>query len=271
MLLGIAANHVGTCALPHCFSLVASGENLGAFAAVLTAFTFPAIIFLARKDGDEDGLGETQILFLAAFVSLATTTYLFSGVAAEEREGYRAAFEAFVASLVLSVSLQLLILGITQLMRHHAFDSTTRFAAYANNLFVGPLIFAFMTATAVNGVELHASSSQAYQSVTFFVCLGFAAVLAVWMAASYLIYRVCRPTTVCPSASTWAAGIIGITALASGFTLVWAEVKPDHAMPASVYLGFMALLLVATMGYSLQLTAIGAMTRRMQTANSVEA
>jgi hypothetical protein len=243
--------------------LVVSGERLGELAAVLTALTFPAIIFLAHRNGEKGGLGETQIMFLAAFVSLATATYLFSGVAAEEREGARVAFEAFTASLVLSVSLQLLLLGITQLMRNHAFDSTTRFAAHASNFFVGPIIFAFMTSTAVNGVELFAPSAQAYQSMTFFVCAGFAAALVLWMIGCYLVYRQIdqHRVKIRPSATAWAAGVLAIVAIASGFTLVWAEVTWNHAMPASIYVGFMALLLVVTMGYSRQLTAIGRMSR----------
>jgi len=60
------------CDLPHCFSLTASGERLGEMSAVLTGLTFPAVIFLGRREEEEDSLGDTQIMLLAAFVSLAT-------------------------------------------------------------------------------------------------------------------------------------------------------------------------------------------------------
>jgi uncharacterized membrane protein YeiB len=251
----MVAHMHGHCALPHCFDLAVSGERLGEFSAILTALTFSAIIFLAdRRPRGERNHEDTQIMLLAAFVSLATAAYLFSGVAAEEGEGARTAFEAFCASLALSIALQLLFLGIVQLMRYREYRSATTFTARVSKWFVGPTIFAFMSATAVGAVELYASSSAAYQSDTAYICIGLFGSLVLWMGLITLPWpgrnwmRALRPT-----AGQWAGGCIGIVGLASVLTLIWAEVPRSDAMPAFAYAGFMTLLLVATMGFTLQL------------------
>jgi uncharacterized membrane protein YeiB len=261
MHLIIAQIH-GQCNLPHCFDLTVSGERLGEFAAILTALTFTAIIFLA----DQPHKGkrhheETQIMLLAAFVALATAAYLFSGVAAEEGEGPRTAFEAFCASLALSIALQLLFLGIVQLMRYRKYRSATTFTARVSKWFVGPTIFAFMSATAVGAVELYASSSAAYRSTTSYICGGLFVTLAFWMWLITQPRGRDRLTAIRPTAAQWAGGCIGIVAIASVLTLVWAEVPRGDAMPAFAYVGFMVLLLIATMGFTLQLTDTGKVSR----------
>ena len=250
--------------------MVASGSRLGELAAVLTALTFTAVIFLAGRDGRQHALESSQVLLFAAFVALATATYLFSGVAAEELPGARAAFEAFCASLALSLALQLLFLGVVQLMRDHDFESATQFAALVGTWFVGPIIFVFMCATAITGVGLYASSAAAYRSGTGLACIGFCFFLLVWMLGSYALYR--RPLkrrVPWPTAAQWAGGVIGVVAIASVLTLVWAEVNWDEGMPATVYLGLMALLLLATMGYSARLTYVGTAARRRSAGDSI--
>jgi hypothetical protein len=258
-----AVSHGGRCALPHCFNLVTSGERLGELAAVLTALTFTAVIFLAGRDGRQRKLESAQVLLFGAFVALATATYLFSGVAAEELPGARAAFEAFSASLVLSLALQLLFLGVVQLMRDHEFESATQFAALVGTWFVGPIIMIFMCATAVDGVGLYLSSSVAYRSGTGLTCIGFCVILLAWMLGSHAFFRrPLRARVPWPSAAQWTGGILGVVAIASVITLVWAEVGRADGMPPAVYLALMALLLLATMGYSARLTHVGMTTRR---------
>ena len=94
--------------------------------------------------------------------------------------------------------------------------------------------------------------------------------LLVWMLGSYALYR--RPLkrrVPWPTAAQWAGGVIGVVAIASVLTLVWAEVNWDEGMPATVYLGLMALLLLATMGYSARLTYVGTAARRRSAGDSI--
>jgi len=106
----------------------------------------------------------SQIMLVAAFVSLATAAYLYSQVAAEEGAGPRTALEVFCAGLVFSVALQLLFLGIVELMRDSRYAKAARFTALVSKWFVGPTIFASLSTTAVDAVELNASGLEAYES-----------------------------------------------------------------------------------------------------------
>jgi hypothetical protein len=231
---------------------------MGEAAAILTALTFSAIIFLAdRKSNDRASHEGTQIMFLAAFVSLATAAYLYAAVAADEGEGPRTAFEAFSASLAFAIALQLLFLGIVQLMRQSEYGSAATFTAQVSKWFVGPAIFAFMASTAVGAVELYASSSAAYQSAVAYVCMALFLALLIWLGVSASPWGRTRMATIRPTPARWAGGCIVVIAIASALCLVWAETPRNQAMPAFTYVGLMVLLLVATLGFSAQLADTG--------------
>lgn len=194
-------------------------------------------------------------MLVAAFVSLATAAYLYSQVAAEEGVGPRTAFEVFCASLAFSVALQLLFLGIVQLMRDSKYKSAATFTARVSKWFVGPTIFAFLSTTAVGAVELNASGLEAYQSAIGRICIALFLILLLWLGLSMVPRVGVRMATIPLKVAPWAGGCVLVIAIASALSLFWGETPPSNAMPVFTYVALMFLLLAATIGFSLQLSA----------------
>ena len=235
-----------------------SASRLGEFTGVLTALTFTAIIFLAdHKRNDHPRVEDTLIMFLAAFISLAVATYLFTGAAAEEHQDYRAAFEAFCASLALSISLLLLFLGIAQLMRDQRFETVARFAAGAGKWVVTLIVFVFMSLTAINGVGLHLAPSQEFSSAVSIGCALLFIALLVWMLALARSSRLqVWAKRGWPGPTRWAIFSLTIVGVMSVLTAAWSERSTAASMPAVGYLALMTMLFLAAAGYVAQLTGI---------------
>lgn len=247
---------VTACSLPHCFNLAQSAGRLCEFAAVLTALTFSAIIFLAGRDRQKHrSLEDTLIMFLAAFISLALATYLFTAVAAEENASYRAAFESFSASLALSIALQLLFLGITQLMRDHEFLGVARFTAGAGQWVVALTIFLFMSLTAINAVGLYWSTNKEFESMIAWACTVMSVVLVLWLIGLATIPRLRVLAQKKMPATAWGAIQLGLVSGAGVLSALWAEQGSDTGFPQVGFLALMVLLLGVTMIFATQLRA----------------
>jgi|GEM_PF-6283937 len=248
----------GECELLHCFSLTISAERLGEFAGILTALTFAGMIFLAdRRPDKHPRIEDTLIMFVAAFISLAVATYLFTGAAAEEVQSFRAAFESFCASMALSIALQLLLLGIAQLMRDHEFPGVARFAAGVGKWVAALIIFGFMSLTAISAAGLMKPTSQEFDSAVAIGVAVFAVTLIVWMLFLSTLPRLRnRFREGWPGPTRWAKFCLIIISIVSVLTAIWAERSASTSMAEAGYLALMALLLLATMGYAGQLTDI---------------
>jgi hypothetical protein len=258
LLSAVTYAQLRPCALPHCFSLTVSASRLGEFTGVLTALTFTAIIFLAdHKRNDHPRVEDTLIMFLAAFIALAVATYLFTGAAAEERQDYRAAFEAFCASMALSISLLLLFLGIAQLMRDQRFGTVARFAAGAGKWVVTLIVFLFMSLTAINGVGLYLPLSQEFSSAVAFGCGLLLIMLLGWiiaLASSSSLQRWSKRGW--PGPTRWATLALAMIGVLTVLTAVWSEQGTATSMPGVGYLALMTMLFFAAAGYVAQLTGI---------------
>jgi hypothetical protein len=237
------------CEYPHCFSLVGSASRLGEFAGVLTALTFSAIIFLAGRD-KRDRTENTLILLFAAFVGMAIATYLFSGAASEERPGGRAAFETFCASLAFAAALLPLFLGVSQLMRDREFSNVALFAARLSNWVVAPVMFAFMSLTAVSARALYATEETAWLSVLGVSSGLLFAILLLWIFKGPLIPRIEEHL------SRWVALPVGVVILASILSALWGERGSQATAPTAGYLVLIFVLFLATASFSSALKCI---------------
>jgi hypothetical protein len=236
------------CAYRHCFNVIASTNELGAFAGVLTALTFSAIIFLAgRKKEEQPDLEDTLILLFAAFVTMAIATYLYSSASAEEGPKPRSAFLAFCAGLALSTALLLLFLGIVQLIRDGGFREAHQFASKMARWVVGPVIFLFMLVTAVGAHSVNQNTPHAWNSA-----LGFASpILFLALLAWVRLGRSStKPDTTRKLRRWWIRLTVGIGLVAVALTALWGEAEAHAAIPTAGYLVLILLLLVALCGYS---------------------
>lgn len=251
MLIAAAAQSTSHCLQPHCFNLVESAGRLAQFAGVLTALTFTAVIFLTGREPGEHP-GHTVILFLSAFLNLAIATYLFASAAAEELPDRRAVFEAFLASLVLSIAILHLFLGIAQLVHDRGFSEVEGFAVRLATWVVGPVIFVFMSLTAVDAAGLHEKEHLAWGSPLGIGCIVLAVTLVAFVVWGSPTDRTRKQIT----GARWSAFSIAVVVIACGLSAVWAERGIKASAPASVYLTLMALLSLSALGYSAQLKAI---------------
>jgi hypothetical protein len=236
------------CIYPHCFNLVTSATRLGTFAGVLTALTFSTIIFLTgRERKDHPQVENTLILFIAAFVSMAISTYLFTSASSEEgTPGGRVAFETFCASLAFSTALLPLFLGIVQLMRDREFRRVVWFASRLVNWIVGVVIFVFMSLTAIASRGVDKSVAGAWHSNVTLACGVLALALVIWISLGSKIPQFNGRKAI----DTWTAYTVIVVVIALVLTAIWGEVKPTEAMPTLGYIALMFLLFVAILGYS---------------------
>jgi hypothetical protein len=228
------------CELPHCFSITMSASSLSGFAGVLTALTFSAIVFLLGRD--QHGRSELQstiILFTAAFVSLILATYLYTDAAAEEAASFRAAAVSFAASIPLGIAILQLFLGIVHMVRQHA---ASPFLVRVASWFIGPAVFYFLMATAVNAWGLEITASAEWHSS---LAHGIEVLLAIWIFAAFLPWSLPRYPTI----AVWATFSLGAVAVATFFVGYWGEKAPSAAVPPGAYFGAMVVLLLLGIGY----------------------
>jgi uncharacterized membrane protein len=242
-MAGQTPNH---CRSDHCFNIIESAAHLAPFAGVLTALTFSAIIYLVGHTRREE-IEDVLIVFCAGFVALVFATYLLSEGAAEELADSRAAFSIFCASIVLATAILYLFLGLGRLTHDHELYRAGRFASRVASWLLGPAAFAFVLATAVGSWGLHKTESRAWDSPLGWSGLAMLAILG--MISAGLLKGL--PKTI--SAVRWAELSLVIIAIPTGLYLWWGERGRTATMPGGVYIGFMALLLVAMSGYSVVL------------------
>lgn len=229
------------CALPHCFNVATSAGRLSEFAGVLTALTFSAIVFLLdRKRVERAKLRSTVILFTTAFVSLIFATYLYTDGAAEELPSFRAAAVSFAASVALGVALLQLFLGIAHMVREQG-DSTffVRLACW----FVGPTIFYFLMASAVNAWGLEMASRAEWHSP---LARGTEILLTIWLFGALLPW----PVFQCMRLKVWATVSVVAVGVATLFVGYWGEEARFAPVSPGAYFGAMVVLLVLGLGYS---------------------
>jgi hypothetical protein len=228
------------CELPHCFSITMSASSLSGFAGVLTALTFSAIVFLLGRDQrGRSELQSTIVLFTAAFVSLILATYLYTDAAAEEAASFRAAAVSFAASIPLGIAILQLFLGIVHMVRQHA---ASPFLVRVASWFIGPAVFYFLMATAVNAWGLEMTASVEWHSS---LAHGIEVLLAIWIFVAFLPWPLLRYTL-----EVWATLSLGAVAVATFFVGYWGEEAPHAAAPPEAYFGAMVVLLLLGLGYS---------------------
>lgn len=236
---------------PHCFDIVALSELLAQFAGVLTGLTFAALALLAGRfagGGDArrrqgQSIDDTLVLFCAAFVSFTIATYLFSSAASEMRPQGRAAFLAFCASLALVLALQQLFVGLVRLVDHLGFDRAARFTAGVYSYGVLPVVFVYMSVTAVESAGQQKSESAAWSTPLAYGCA---------LLVLLTVGRTLQPTAsgrVPRHASVMLPAVVSVclTVLAAIAAAVWAERIYTAAVPDGVYLAFVLLLFLATL------------------------
>jgi hypothetical protein len=262
--------HVGSGAgrvdYPHCFNIVTLSELLAQFAGVLTGLTFAALALLAERfaGGGGDALrrrrrsiDDTLVLFCAAFVSFAIATYLFSSAAGEMRPQGRASFLAFCASLALSVALQQLFVGLVRLVDHLGFDQAARFTAGVYSHGVLPVVFVYMSVTAVDSAGLYKSESEAWSTPLAYGCL---------LLIVLLVARTLQPTGNTHGrerASVMLPTVVSVllTVVAAITAAVWAEQLYTAAAPDGVYLAFVTLLFLVTVLFHARVRGYFSLTR----------
>jgi hypothetical protein len=234
-------SHHPVCELPHCFSITTSADGLSVFAGVLTALTFSAVVFLLGRDQrHRSELPSTIILFTAAFVSLILSTYLYTDAAAEEAASLRAAAVSFAASIALGIAILQLFLGLAHLVQRHG---ASTFLVRVASWFIGPAVFYFLMATAVNAWGLEMTSSAEWHSA---LAHGTELLLAMWIFAAVQPWPLPR----CATLVTWATLSLVAVAIATFFVGYWGEEEPHAAPPAAAYFGAMTILLLVGLGYS---------------------
>jgi hypothetical protein len=245
----IVGHSPSSCAYAHCFNVAESAGHLAAFAGVLAALTFSAIIYLAGKSGlKRNGLEDTLITMYCGLVALLFATYLFAESAAEERGNLRVASGAFMASLILAIAVLYLFLGIMQLMSTHEYNTVSRFVGRTARWLISPAVFAFLGSSAVNAWGLNKTEAGAWESMLGYTCIGLAAVFVVYLVSLSHIPRL-RNVGRNMKPRTWAHWSLVLVVVPSVLDLIWSERGRVAALPASIYIAAIVGVFVSLVIY----------------------
>lgn len=237
------------CTFTHCFNLTESAAHLAPFAGTLAALTFSAIIYLAgRKKGEYPHLEDTLVIFCAGLVALIFATYLFAETAAEEHADLRAALDSFCASVVLALAILYVFLGIAQLMYDHDFAQVSTFVSRVARWFVGPAVFGFLSATAVNTWGLNLTESHAWESPLGCTCVGLACAFLIYLVLLSRIEGLHKLVGELEPRQ-WAQWSLSLVALAAALVLFWSEKGRTASVPGGVYIAAMIALFVSLVVY----------------------
>jgi hypothetical protein len=244
------------CTFTHCFSLTESAARLAPFAGTLAALTFSAIIYLAgREKGEYPHLEDTLTIFCAGLVALIFATYLFAEAAAEEHADLRAALDSFCASVVLALAMLYVFLGISQLMYDHNFAHVSTFVSRIARWLVGPAVFGFLSATAVNTWGLNLAESDAWGSPLGCTCVGLAGAFLIYLVLLSRIESLHKLVGGLEPRQ-WAQWSLTLVALAAALVLVWSEKGRTAPVPAGVYIAVMIALFISLAIYCTLLASL---------------
>jgi hypothetical protein len=154
-----------SCKFHTCYDYIEASGRVAQLTGVLTALTFTAIIFLAsREEAERKQDEQTLVTFIAAFISLAVSTYIYDAAASEERVGGRGAFVNFAASLVFAIAIQQVLLGLTRLVAQRSFSRAASFATEISAEIFALIVFGFLAITAIDGAGQQKSQHDAFVS-----------------------------------------------------------------------------------------------------------
>jgi len=255
------------CANPNCFSIVRAADEFTKLTGSLAAFTFAALTFLVGRTAERSKLEDTIVMFVAAFVSLVVTSFLYERLAAEELVRGRAEALYFFGSLAFVVAVVQLFLGLTRLLMRLDYKAAAKFMRGVSVAFIPIITFGFMSITAVDAYGFQSSESDAWLhsgiGLEAFAMFAALAVVIAWRTTRWI--HATEPLPVHDRrvvACAWSS--VGFLAVITTAAATISELDVTAALPQPVYMACLAAVWVTVVVYCC-LTSAGGLAAPVET------
>lgn len=249
-----------SCATQNCFSILKAADEFTKLTGSLAAFTFAALTFLVGRTTERSRLEDTIVMFVAAFVSLVVTSFLYERLVAEELAQGRAEALYFFGSLAFVLAVLQLFLGLTRLLMRLDFKISAKFMRGVSVVFIPLVAFVFLAVTAVDAYGFQKTERAAW----FHTKLGpevLGAFAALLVLVGWRSWRSLSPIKTLPGHDArvvrcaWSSVfILGVITTAAA---VMSELGHATTLPEPVYMAGVAVAWVTVSVYCCLMSAGG--------------